>query len=162
MMSLPNWECLHFVTDHMDVIAYWNFQINRMSHDMRFPTMWFVRPAKPQISLRIRAVWSEPLLVAWIFHDCWATDWTPFEVSKLNRRLHRLVCVYTCQNLSLLEITYRGSYVLSMYIYCRPICYCWVPPSTKQHDYHVQGPVLLDHFLVYILFMYNLINYTIL
>ena len=31
---------------------------------MRFPTMWYVRPAKPPISLRIRAVWSEPLLVA--------------------------------------------------------------------------------------------------
>ena len=26
-------------------------------------------PAKPQISLPIRAVWSEPLLVAWIFYD---------------------------------------------------------------------------------------------
>ena len=34
---------------------------------MRFPTMWYVRPAKPQISLRICTVWSEPLLVAWIF-----------------------------------------------------------------------------------------------
>ena len=33
-----------------------------MSHDMRFP-MWYMRPAKPQISLRIRAVWSEHLLV---------------------------------------------------------------------------------------------------
>ena len=27
-----------------------------MSQDMRFPTMWYLRPAKPQISLRIRAV----------------------------------------------------------------------------------------------------------
>ena len=27
-----------------------------MSHDMRFPSMWYVRPAKPQTSLRIRAV----------------------------------------------------------------------------------------------------------
>ena len=27
-----------------------------MSSGMRFPTMWFVRPAKPQISLRMRAV----------------------------------------------------------------------------------------------------------
>ena len=26
----------------------------------------YVRPSKPQISLRIRAVWSEPLLVAWV------------------------------------------------------------------------------------------------
>ena len=30
---------------------------------MRFPTMWYVRPAKAQTSLRIRADWSEPLLV---------------------------------------------------------------------------------------------------
>ena len=41
-----------------------------MSHGMEFPTMWYVRPAKPQISLRIRAVRSEPLLVAWIFYEC--------------------------------------------------------------------------------------------
>ena len=27
-----------------------------ISPDMRFPTLWFVRPAKPQISLRLRAV----------------------------------------------------------------------------------------------------------
>ena len=29
---------------------------DKMSQCMRFPTMWYVRPAKPQISLRIRAV----------------------------------------------------------------------------------------------------------
>ena len=29
---------------------------NIMSLDMRFPTMWYVRPTKPQISLRICAV----------------------------------------------------------------------------------------------------------
>ena len=29
--------------------------IYNMSRDMRFPTMCYVRPAKPQISLRIRA-----------------------------------------------------------------------------------------------------------
>ena len=34
-----------------------------LSRDIGFPTMWHVRPAKPQISLRIRAVLSEPLLV---------------------------------------------------------------------------------------------------
>ena len=48
---------------------------------MRFLTMWYVRPAKPQISLRIRAVWSESFLVAWVFN----TDWTPFGVSKLKK-----------------------------------------------------------------------------
>ena len=28
-------------------------QQSQMSHDMRFPTMWYVRPAKAQTSLRI-------------------------------------------------------------------------------------------------------------
>ena len=40
------------------------------SQCMRFPIMWYVRPAKPQISLCIYAVWSEPLLIAWVFYDC--------------------------------------------------------------------------------------------
>ena len=39
-----------------------------MSRDMRFPTLWYTRPAKAQISLRVRAVWSEPLLVPLIFY----------------------------------------------------------------------------------------------
>ena len=34
-----------------------------MSHDNGFPTMWYVRLAKDQNSLRIGAIWSEPLLV---------------------------------------------------------------------------------------------------
>ena len=81
------------------------------SHDNRFPTMWYVRPAKPQISLRIRAIQSEPLLVAWIFYECWATDQTSFGIFELKMRLHRLVWVYTCQNATLLEITCHGSNV---------------------------------------------------
>ena len=39
------------------------------SQCMRFPRMWYVRPAKGLIRLRIRTVWSEPLLVAWEFYD---------------------------------------------------------------------------------------------
>ena len=30
--------------------------VKKLSCDMRFPTMWYVRPAKPQISLRIGTV----------------------------------------------------------------------------------------------------------
>ena len=67
-----------------------------------------------QQSLRIRAVWSEPLLVAWIFYECWATDSTSFGVSKLNRRLQRPVRVYTCQNVKLLEISCTGSYHMGL------------------------------------------------
>ena len=83
----------------------------KLSRDIRFPTMWYVWPAKAQISLRICAVWSEPLLVAWLFYKCSATDRTSFGVSKLSRRLHRLVGVYSCQNATLLEVTCRSSNV---------------------------------------------------
>ena len=41
-----------------------------LSCDMKFPTKRDVQPAKAQTSLRIRAVWSEPLLVTWIFYEC--------------------------------------------------------------------------------------------
>ena len=86
-----------------------------MSRCRRFPTMWYVRPAKPQISLHIWAVLSEPLLVACIFYECWATEWTSFGVSKLKMRLHRLVWVYTCQNATLLEITCRGDIIIPLF-----------------------------------------------
>ena len=91
--------------------------LDQMSRDMRFPTMWYVRPAKPQISLRTRSVWSEPWLVAWIFYDCQATDWTPFGISKPKRRLYRLIWVYTCQNATLLEIMCRGSDMVTCFWY---------------------------------------------
>ena len=37
-------------------IVTFNAQAFCMSRDMRFPTMWYVRSAKPQISLRICTV----------------------------------------------------------------------------------------------------------
>ena len=80
------------------------------NRNMRFPTMWYVPPAKAQTSLRNRTVWSEPLLAAWIFYDPKATGRTSFGVSKLKGMLHRLVWVYACKTTTLLEITCRGSY----------------------------------------------------
>ena len=47
-----------------------SYHIYQKSQYMKFPTMWYVRPAKPQISLHIGAVWLEPLLVAWLFYEC--------------------------------------------------------------------------------------------
>ena len=31
-------------------------RVDQMSHDTRFPTVWYVGPAKPRISLHIHAV----------------------------------------------------------------------------------------------------------
>ena len=88
-----------------------------MSQCMIFPTMWYVRPAKAQTSLCISAVWSEPLQIAWVLYECSATDWTSFGDSKLQRKLHRLVWVYTCQNATLLEISCHGSYMNTLRLY---------------------------------------------
>ena len=104
-----------------------------LSCDLRFPTMWYVRPAKPQISLRIRAVWSEPFLVAWIFNECKFTDWTSFGISKLKRRLNWLV--YTCQNATLLEITCHGSFLIRVVRKRRD---CWI--FFHAHDKYYKNP----------------------
>ena len=77
---------------------------------------WYVRPAKPQISLCIHAVWSEPLLVALIFYECQATDWTSFGVLKLKRGCTG-ASEYTCQNATLLEILCGGSKFCHLHIF---------------------------------------------
>ena len=91
-----------------------------MSRNMICPTMWYVWRAMAQTSLGIRTVWSEPLLVTWIFYKCLANNRTSLVVSKLRRNLHRLVWVYTCQNTTLLGITFRGSFVICVHenIFC--------------------------------------------
>ena len=127
----------HFIQDKLEFSTYlpwgkYNKYIKNMSCGMRFLKMWYMRPARLQVSLHIRAVWPEPLLVTWIFYDCQATDRTSFEVSKLNRRLHRLVWVYTCQNATLLEITCHGSYDVwkTVWILIRWLLKCSLPGST--------------------------------
>ena len=47
----------------------------------------------------------------------------------LKRRLHRLVCVYTYQNATLLEITCCGSYTAQVFVFLLP---GW-RTNTKQH-----------------------------
>ena len=56
---------LHLNKKHFYILCA--FYPITLSRDTRFPTMWYVRPAKSQISLRIRAVWSEP---------CWTANFT--------------------------------------------------------------------------------------
>ena len=58
---------LFFLTSKI-VLVILNYQ--KTSRDMRFPSMWYVRPAKAQASLRKCAVWPEPLLVTWILYVC--------------------------------------------------------------------------------------------
>ena len=53
----------HFVANMTDVSLNEVKYMHNVSRNMRFLTIWYVRPAKPQISLRIRAGRTEPLLV---------------------------------------------------------------------------------------------------
>ena len=63
LLTLCKNYCIQHLLSSISVYSKYSKKIN-MSLDMRFTTMWYVQPAKPQISLRICAVWSEPLLVA--------------------------------------------------------------------------------------------------
>ena len=53
-------------------------------------TKWSVRPAKTQISLGIRPVWSESSQSAWRRIGTLATHWAYSEVSDLSRLMPRL------------------------------------------------------------------------
>ena len=93
-----------------------------MSRNMKLLTMWYVRPAKAQTSQRIRAVWSEPLLVAWIFYDCKATDWILFGVSKLKRRLMILFLPKSMINVTTLILKLSISHFkMAMFLALHPI-----------------------------------------
>ena len=103
-----HWNCWSIIYYQNE---FYQNQHQHLSCNMRFSILSYVRPAKAQTSLRIHAVWSEPLLYAWIFYEYYATNWTSFGVSKLKRRLHRLVWAYSCQNGTLMEISCRGSFL---------------------------------------------------
>ena len=76
---------------------------------MRFPTMWYVRPAKPQISLSLIRAFASRLNILLLLGYWLNILWSSMPI----RRLHRLVRVYTCQNATLLEITCHGSFYFS-------------------------------------------------
>ena len=81
-----------------------------MSRDMTKPIKWHVRPAKTQISLGIRPVWSESSLSAWRKLGSWATDWAHSEDSDQTGRMPRLICVFTGHTVTLLVLSCRGSH----------------------------------------------------
>ena len=94
--------------ESMDLSDWWNFSHKGLSPYMRFPTMWYVQLAKPQF----QPAHTQSLIRAFASHlNIETTDSTPFGVSKLKKRLHRLVLVYTCQIATLLEITCGASFI---------------------------------------------------
>ena len=80
-----------------------------LNHLMSKPTKWHVRPAKPQISLGIRPVWSEFSLSAW--RNIWslAIRWTHSEDPDQTGRMPRLIWVFAGRTLNLLVLPWGGS-----------------------------------------------------
>ena len=67
----------------------------RVSHRMTKPTKWPVRPAKTQISLGIRPVWSESSLAAWRKLGSLATNWVHGKASDQTGWMPKLIWVFT-------------------------------------------------------------------
>ena len=74
-----------------------------MSRGKVFPTRSHVRPAKTQISLRIRAVWSESSLSVWRRIGSLANHRVPWEDSDQPARTRRLIWVFTGRTCSFVE-----------------------------------------------------------
>ena len=108
------------------------------SRDMRFPTMWYVRPAKPQISLCIRTVWSEPLLAA----NMTVKLLTQHHLEFLSLAFR----VYSCQKSTLFEISCRARDSFVSSICGRDCMRCdetWVCPKLLQRSGHSERYILV-------------------
>ena len=72
-----------------------------------------VRPAKTQISLGIRPVWSEFSLSAWRKLGSLASHWAHSQDSDQTGRMLRLIWVVAWHTVTLLVLSCRGSYIIS-------------------------------------------------
>ena len=81
------------------LIEPWHDKTNKMT----------VRPAKTQISLDIRPVWSESLLSAWRKLGSLATHWVHSKDSYQTVRMSRLIWVFAGRTVTLLVLSCHGS-----------------------------------------------------
>ena len=70
------------------------FHLKQMTQRITKPIKWHVRPAKTQISLGIRPVWSESSLSAWSKFGSLATHWVHSKESDQTGRMSRLIGVF--------------------------------------------------------------------
>ena len=76
-----------------------------------------VRPAKTQISLGMRQVWSESSLSAWRKLGSLATHWAHSEDPDQTGRMPRLIWVFAGCTATLLVLSCRGSLFYSMFLF---------------------------------------------
>ena len=88
-----------------------------MSRLMTKPTKRHARPAKTQIRLGIRPVWSESSLSTWRKLGSLATQWAHSKDTDQPGRIPRLIWVFTGRTVILLVLTWGGSVMGKQ---CRP------------------------------------------
>ena len=91
---------------------------SQLSQRMTKPTKRHVRPAKTQISLGFRPVWSESSLSAWQKLRSSATHWVHSEDSDQTRRMPSLIWVFaghTCHFVGFVYILHRCVYTIAGY-----------------------------------------------
>ena len=81
-----------------------------------------VHPAKTQISLGIRPVWSESSLSAWRNLGSLTTHWSHSEDSDQTGRMPRLIWVFAGRTATLLVLSCRGSFLC--FSFASPITIC--------------------------------------
>ena len=106
-----NWQKYFENRMWISVSASDDVEWNHLSCLVTKPTKWHVRPAKTQISLGIRPVWSESLLSAWRKLGSLATDWAHSEDSDQTGRMPRLIWVFPGRTVTLLALSWGGSFV---------------------------------------------------
>ena len=109
-ISLQNWEFSTVKIRSRVSITY------EPQHEISNNVVWLTSKGsdQPVHKHSLIGAFASRLNILWIL-SYWLNI---FGVSKLKRRLHRLVWVYSCQNATLLEITCHGSYVdFSLYYY---------------------------------------------
>ena len=94
---------------------------HHLNRHMTKPTKWHVRPAKTQISLGIRPVWSESLLCAqWVAKDPSLLH-ADSEDSDQTGWMPRLICVFAGRTVTLLVLSWAGSSYFYFLVYSTPL-----------------------------------------
>ena len=122
---------------HFDIVKLWCVSVYQyfvISHTCNYfilntiwSWMWFifepphdktnemtVRPAKTQISLGMRPVWSESSLSAWKKLGSLATHWAHSEGSDQTGRMPRLIWVFAGRTVTFLVLSWGGSFAFSV------------------------------------------------
>ena len=112
-VTLPNGDFRLFNKQVWKYFALEYITVNNCTHLSRLmtkPTKWYVRPAKTQISLGIRPVWSESSLCAqWVAKDP-SFLLADSEDSDQTGRMPRLIWVFAGRTVILLVLSWGGSF----------------------------------------------------